>query len=554
MKHDVSEWRSVRRDWLLYAMGHTREGASRPLIAIVNSWSEMNPGHYHLRELAQAVKRGVLMAGGLPLEFNTASICDGFVVEKRLVLPFRDLIAFSTEMMLRANSFSGAVFLTTCDKNVPAHLMAAARVNLPSIFVTGGPMLPGHFQGRDIVCCTDGRPMIGKYMAGEITDDEFDHFSMSSHGSIGACGMMGTANTMQCLVEALGMSLTGCASTHAVSPAKYRFAEESGRKIVDLIKADIRPSDIMCPEAMENAIRVLLAVGGSTNGILHLLAISRETGNPLDLKIFERLSRDTPLLGNVKPSGNYTLFDFDRAGGVPVLMKYLMDLLHSEVITVSGQTLKKNLDTIHPLENDAIRHPQKALRLDGGIVIINGNLAPKGAVIKLAAFPVKRLQHIGKARVFHSIQVVERGLNDGSIELHEDEILVLKYQGPKGAPGMPETHIPPIFYAKGLADMVIITDGRTSGSTKGPMILHIAPEAADKGPIAFVEEGDTIRIDVERRTLDLLITDEEFAKRGSRWSKPDPTKDPFVSGWIKQYAALVGCSSEGAPVDYTFPQ
>ncbi|MBT8360616.1 MAG: dihydroxy-acid dehydratase, partial [Deltaproteobacteria bacterium] len=213
MKNRVPEWRSVRRDWLLHSMGHTEESIKRPWVAVVNSWSEMNPGHYHLRELAQSVKRGILMAGGTPLEFNTSSICDGFVVEKRLVLPFRDLIAFSTEMMLRANSFSGAVFLTTCDKNVPAHLMAAARVNIPSIFVTGGPMLPGRFQGRDIVCCTDGRPMIGKYMAGDLTDTEFRTFSLTSHGSIGACGMMGTANTMQCLVEAMGMSLTGCATT-----------------------------------------------------------------------------------------------------------------------------------------------------------------------------------------------------------------------------------------------------------------------------------------------------------------------------------------------------
>ena len=551
MKNKVPEWRSVRRDWLLHSMGHTEESIKRPWVAVVNSWSEMNPGHYHLRELAKSVKRGILMAGGTPLEFNTSSICDGFVVEKRLVLPFRDLIAFSTEMMLRANSFSGAVFLTTCDKNVPAHLMAAARVNIPSIFVTGGPMLPGKFQGRDVVCCTDGRPMIGKYMAGDLTEDEFKTFSLTSHGSIGACGMMGTANTMQCLVEGMGMSLTGCASTHAVSPAKYRCAEESGRKIMDLIENDIKPSDIMTRDALLNAIRVLLAIGGSTNGILHLLAISRETGEQLDLETFEKVSKDTPFICNVRPSGKYTMQDFDSVGGVPVLMKYLKELLKTDVMTVTGQTLEQNLSKILPLENDVIRHPEASLRKDGGIMILNGNLAPDGAVVKRAAFPRNRLVHTGKARVFTSIQSVELGLSEKTIELDKDEILVLKYQGPKGAPGMPETHIPPAFYAMGLSDMLIITDGRTSGSTKGPMVLHITPEAADGGPIAIVEEGDPIRVDVENRRLDLLVSEEEIARRLKTWIRPDPCKDPFVTGWIKQYVAAVGSASIGAPVEIT---
>jgi dihydroxy-acid dehydratase len=549
LKNRVPEWRSVRRDWLLHSMGHTEESIKRPWVAVVNSWSEMNPGHYHLRELAQAVKRGILMAGGTPLEFNTSSICDGFVVEKRLVLPFRDLIAFSTEMMLRANSFSGAVFLTTCDKNVPAHLMAAARVNIPSIFVTGGPMLPGRFQGRDIVCCTDGRPMIGKFMAGDLTDAEFKTFSLTSHGSIGACGMMGTANTMQCLVEAMGMSLTGCATTHAVSPAKYRCAEESGRKIMDLIGADIKPSDIMTRDAMLNAIRVLLAIGGSTNGILHLLAISRETGDSLDLELFEKLSHDTPFICNVRPSGKYTMQDFDAAGGIPVLMKYLQKLLKTEVLTVTGHTLEQNMSGILPMENDVIYHPEAALRKDGGISIIYGNLAPEGAVVKRTAYPQKRIFHTGKARVFTSIKEVEQGLSEETLSLHEDEILVLKYQGPKGAPGMPETHIPPIFYAKGLSDMLIITDGRTSGSTKGPMVLHITPEAADGGPIAIVEEGDAVRIDIENRKLDLLVSEEEIDRRLKSWIRPDLHKDPFVSGWIKQYVASVGSASNGAPVE-----
>jgi dihydroxy-acid dehydratase len=548
----VTEWRSVRRDWLLYSMGYTEEIAKRPYVAIVNSWSEMNPGHYHLKELAGAVKRGVLMAGGLPLEFNTVNICDGFAVEKRFVLPFRDLIAFTIEMMLRANDIRGAVFLTTCDKNVPAHLMAAARVNIPSIFVTGGPMLPGRFEGRDVVCCTDGRPMIGRYMAGEMTEAEFRTFGQTSHGSIGACGMMGTANTMQCLVEGLGMSLTGCASIHAISPAKYRCAEESGRKIMELIAKDLKPSDIMSKESILNAARLLLALGGSTNGVLHLLAISHEAGHPLELETFEQLSHQTPFLCNVKPSGKYTLHDFDEAGGVPVVMKHLEPLLNTGVMTVTGESLATNLADIKPLESDVIFSLNKPLQKEGGIVILRGNLAPDGAIVKQSAFPERRFDHTGKARVFDSIKVVEKGLSDGSLSLHEDEVLVLRYQGPKGAPGMPETHIPPVFYARGLSDMLIITDGRTSGSTRGPMVLHMAPEAADGGLLAIVKDGDLIKLDINSRRIDVLLPEEEITKRFESWVKPDVQKDPLVSGWMKQYVLSVGSPSKGALVDLSF--
>ena len=548
----VTEWRSVRKDWLLYAMGYTEEIAKRPYVAIVNSWSELNPGHYHLKELASAVKRGVLMAGGLPLEFNTVNICDSFAVEKRFVLPFRDLIAFTIEMMLRANDIRGAVFLTTCDKNVPAHVMAAARVNIPSIVVTGGPMLPGRFEGKDVVCCTDGRPMIGRYMAGEMADAEFRTFGLTSHGSVGACGMMGTANTMQCLVEGLGMSLTGCASIHAVSPAKYRCAEESGRKIMELIAKDIKPSDIMSKESILNAVRLLLALGGSTNGVLHLLAISHEAGHPLELETFEQLSRQTPFLCNVRPSGKYTLHDFDEAGGVPVVMKHLEPLLNTQVMTVTGRSLAANLADVKPLENDVIFGLNKPLHKEGGIVILRGNLAPDGAIVKQSAFPKRRLEHTGKARVFDSIKVVEKGLNEGSLSLHEDEVLVLRYQGPKGAPGMPETHIPPIFYARGLADMPIITDGRTSGSTRGPMVLHMAPEAADGGLLAIVKDGDLIKLDINNRRIDVLLPAEEITKRFASWVKPDLKEDPFVSGWMKQYALSVGSPSKGALVDLSF--
>ncbi|MFP4573930.1 MAG: dihydroxy-acid dehydratase, partial [Desulfobacterales bacterium] len=337
-----------------------------------------------------------------------------------------------------------------------------------------------------------------------------------------------------------------------VSPAKYRMAEESGRKIMDLIEKDIKPSDIMTKPALLNAVRILMAIGGSTNGILHLLAISHDAGRPLDLDVFETLSHETPFLCDVKPSGKYTLRDFDEAGGVPVLMKHLADILDMGVMTVTGQSLGANLEGIESAESEVIRSKENALRQDGGIIIIKGNLAPEGAVIKQVAFPENRRQFTGKARVFNSIQFVERALNEGTLTLHEKEVLVLKNQGPKGAPGMPETHIPPVFYAKGLSNMLIITDGRTSGSTTGPMVLHISPEAAAGGPLAMVEEGDMIKIDVKNRRLDVLLTDEEIKKRQKLLQTRSFEKDPFVTGWIKQYAESAGSASRGARVESFF--
>ncbi|ATW23485.1 dihydroxy-acid dehydratase [Candidatus Formimonas warabiya] len=541
----IENWRSLRRELLFYSMGYTKSTARKPLIAIVNSWSELNPGHYHLRELAAAAKRGVWQAGGTPLEFNTVSICDGFALDKRYNLPFRDLIAFTIEMSLRAHEFDGAVFLTTCDKNVPAHLMAAARVNLPSIFVTGGPMLPGRFQGKDIVCCTDGRPMFGKYMTGELNEEDFQEFCLASHGSVGACGMMGTANTMQCLVEGLGMSLPGCATSHAVSPSKYRLAEESGRQIMELVARKITASAVMTKEAFDNAIRLFMALGGSTNGILHLLAIAKEAGCSLQLENFESISNETPFLCNVRPSGKYTLRDFDEAGGIPVMMKHLEPLLNTEVMTVTGKALKDNLANIRPKSNDVISGLNDPLSNNGGITILKGNLAPGGAVVKRTAFPKNRFIHKGRARVFDSLIKVEEGLENGTITLDQSEVLIIRYTGPKGGPGMPELHISPIFHAKGLQDMVIVTDGRTSGSTKGAMILHVVPEAADHGPIAAVQDGDMIELNVYDHRINVLIPEEEILNRLHSLGDFKEENDSFSTGWMRLYQAMVSSASEG---------
>lgn len=544
--HIAEEWRILRKTWLYKAMGYTDyDYTNRPIVAIVNSWSELNPGHYHLRQLAEAVKRGVWQAGGTPLEFNTINICDGFALDARHNLPFRDLIAFSTEMMLRANGFDGAVFLSTCDKNVPAQLLAAARVNLPSIFVTGGPMLPGKFKGENVVCCTDGRKTIGAYDAGELTEEELCFFGEVSHSSIGACGMMGTANTMQCLTEVLGLSLPGCASTHAVDPKKYRLAAESGRKIVELIARGLRVSDIVTKNSLENAIRALMALGGSTNAVIHLLALAKELSIPLDLSDFDRFSRTTPFLTNVKPSGKYTLYEFDQAGGIPALLTEIKELLHLNELTVTGKTLIENLQKAVNRDQNIIHPLSDPIFPEGGIAILKGSLAPKGAIVKQTAVNKDMLRHEGPAKVFDSMDDVDKALFSGQANLSPNDVLVIRGQGPKGGPGMPEQLISPLLHARGLDKMAIVTDGRTSGSTKGCMAVHVAPEAAVGGPIAIVQDGDIIRFDIPARRLDILIPEEEIQRRLASW-RPRPIDVP--RGWMRRYAELVGCSSEGATI------
>jgi dihydroxy-acid dehydratase len=543
----AEEWRKLRRTWLYKAMGFTDYDIERPIVAIVNTWSELNPGHYHLRQLAEAAKRGVWQAGGTPLEFNTISICDGFILDQRHTLPIRDLMAFSTEMMLRSHGFDGAIFLSTCDKNVPAQLIAAARVNLPSIFITGGAMLPGKFKGENMVCCADGRKIIGEYDAGRLTEEELSYFGDITHSSIGACGMMGTANTMQCLVEVLGLSLPGCGSTHAVDPKKYRIAEESGRKIVELSARGIHVSDIVTKKSLENAIRALMALGGSTNGVIHLLALAKELNIPIELSEFDRFSRNTPFLTDVKPSGKYTLWEFDKAGGVPALLKEIKELLYIDVLTVTGKTLGENLQKAVNRDEEIIRPLAKPIFPEGGIAVLKGSLAPKGAIVKQTAVNRETLRHEGPAKVFESMDDVEKALLNGEANISPNDVLVIRGQGPKGGPGMTEQLIPPILYAKGLEGIAIVTDARTSGSTRGLMAVHVAPEAAVGGPIAIVQDGDIIRFDIPSRRLDILIHEDEIQRRLASW-QPRPIDVP-PRGWMRKYSELVGCSSEGALIE-----
>jgi dihydroxy-acid dehydratase len=527
---------------LFKAMGYTEYDLSRPIIGIVNTWSELNPGHYHLRQVAEAVKRGVWSSGCTPLEFNTISLCELFIDVSSL--PYRNLLALDTEAMIKAQPLDAAVLLSTCDKNVPAQLMGCASANIPSIIVTGGSMLPGKFKDEDVACCTDGYKYMTDWRAGNITDEELTEFENVSMPSIGACSMMGTANTMQSMAEALGMTLSGSASIPAVFAKKYMMAEESGRQVVQLMKEGIKPSDIMTLKAFENAIRVLMALGGSTNTVIHLIAIARQLDIELGLKIFDKISEETPWLVGVKPCGKYTMLDFYYAGGVLAVMKELEPILNLDVLTVSGKTLGENLSKFKMKRTDVIGTLNEPRGKKGGIAVLFGNLAPDGAVIKTSATTPELLQHRGPAVVFDSIEEADAKLLDEESEISEDSVLILRYVGPKGD-GMPEygpLPIPRKLLKKGVRDMIRVTDARMSGSAFGTVVLHVSPEAAVGGPIAAVHNGDIIELDMKRRKLEVKLTKNQIEKRLKDWKPPLPK---HKRGYLTLFTNLVEQADKG---------
>jgi dihydroxy-acid dehydratase len=536
-------WHHLVQRGLFMAMGFSETSYERPWIAIANTWSEANPGHYHLRQLSEAVKRGIWQEGGTPVEFNTISICDGMALDKRYHLPARELIAFSTSHFLEAHAFAGCVFISSCDKNVPAQLMAAARVNLPSIFVTGGSMLPGRFRDEDIVCCTDGRRLFGEFEKGEMSEPEFLELLDCTHSGVGACGTMGTANTMQSLTEALGVCWPGSAVLPAVSARKYWQAERSGRQIMALVQKGLTARKIMTLAAFENAGRVLMAMGGSTNAILHLTAIAREAGLRLDLDFFSRMSAETPFLCDVKPSGQYTVRDFAAAGGVVALQRELGAQLNLEVITVTGKTLAENLAEGPGKRGDVIADLKRPLSPDGGIVVLRGNLAPEGAILKRSGVRKDLLHHRGRARVFDSYHDFETLIHHGTIDFGPDQVLIIRNEGPRGGPGMQEILIPPAFYRHGLEDMVVITDGRTSGTSRGRLIVHVSPEAAIGGPLGVIRDGDWINLDIERGHLGVDLEDREIKTRLAQRSGPSPSPK---KDWLGLYQHLAASAVEGA--------
>lgn len=559
MEHNYSDkWKKrgdrtgLIRNALIKSMGYTDEDIDKPIVGIINTWAETNPGHIHFRELAEAVKRGVWAAGGFPMEVNTLSICEVFFDVSSLI--YRNLLSIETEELIARHPFDGIVLIGGCDKNVPAQLMAAASVNKPTIFLPGGAMLPGSYKGQTLVCGTDSFHLYNRYTSGEITLEEMTKREGCLYGSAGACPIMGTANTSQTVAEALGIALPNSASCLGVSAEKRRIAEMTGRTIVKLIESDTKCLDIITKESIENAIRVLMATGGSTNLVIHLIAIARRANIDLKLEDFERISNETPVLVNVKPHGTENVgLGFHNAGGVASLMKELEGSLNTDCLTVTGKTVGENLKDIDmPYDTNTIRPLDNPLDKNGGIAVLYGNLAPKGAVIKRSAASENLLNHRGPAKVFESLEECQKYLLDENSDMTKDTVIVLRGFGPVGAPGMPENGnympLPPQLNKAGVKDFVRITDSRMSGGCFGTQVLHVAPESAVGGPLAAVRDGDIIHLDVNNNLLEIEISDEEMQERLKDFKRKE--HPDIKRGFIRNFIDNVTQADEGCDLTY----
>ena len=531
---------------LFKALGLTDKEIEQPMIGIANSANEVIPGHLHLHQLSEGVKAGIRMAGGTPLEFYTIGVCDGIIMGHegmKYSLSSRELIADSIESMAMAYPFDGLVLIPNCDKIVPGMLMAAARLNIPTILISGGPMLAGEFQGKEIDLIKVFE-YIGKVKIGEMTLDDLKEAEGCACPGVGSCSGMFTANSMNCLSEVLGMALPYNGTIPAVFADRIRLAKESGIKIMELIKQDLRPSKILTQKAFENAITVDMAFGGSTNTSLHLPAISREAEIKLSLRTFNEISEKTPHLCNMSPGGPHHLQDLHEAGGIPALMLELCrgGLIHQDALTVTGQSIGENINGKKIRNPEVIRPIERPYHPTGGLAVLFGNLAPEGAVVKRSAVDDAMLKHQGPARVFNSEEDAIKVILDGKIK--KGEVVVIRYEGPKGGPGMREM-LAPTSAIVGIGrdrDVALLTDGRFSGGSRGAAIGHISPEAAEGGPIAAVQDGDQIEIDIPDKKLNLLVSDEELKRRLSQW-KP-PKKE--LKGYLKRYARLVQSAHTGA--------
>ncbi len=509
---------------LLKSLGLQDDDIAKPLIGIANSYTNIVPGHIHLRVIGEAVKEGILSAGGTPFEFDTIAVCDGIAMGHegmRYSLPSREIIADSVEIMLQAHSLDGLVMISNCDKITPGMLMAAARVNIPAIMVTGGPMAAGYHHGKKI-SYSSMPEALGQVAAGKMTEGELLEMEATACPGCGSCSGMFTANTMACLTEALGMSLPYCATSLANSAFKLRLARATGKQILKLIKDDLKPSQILTKEAFENAVAVDMALGGSTNTTLHLPAIAKEAGLTLPLSVFDEIGRKVPHLCSMIPSGTYALEDLDAAGGVPAVMSELKSLLNLNLITVTGKTVGENIKNAEVLDREVIHSLANPVHKEGGIAILTGNLAPKGSVIKTAGVSPKMQKHTGPAKVFDSEKEALIAIRGNQIK--PGDVVVIRYEGPRGGPGMPEMLFPTATIAgMGLSESVaLITDGRFSGATRGGSIGHVAPEAFDGGPIAGLKNGDIITIDIPNRTLKVELSDEELKARLAAWKPREP--------------------------------
>ncbi len=538
---------------LFHGCGFSNEDLAKSRIAIVNSWSEINPGHIHLRDLSSIIKDTIKEMGATPMEFNTIGSCDGIANSgnnSKYILPSREVIANSIECTIKAYNFDGMVMLCSCDKIIPGMLLAAARCNIPTIFVTGGIMEPKHFydgplKGRTFVT-SDIKEAIGEYQIGKLTKEEFKLIEEQTCCSPGACNMMGTATTMACIVEAMGLSLPDCATMSAISEERKLLCKESGKCIIELINKNIRALDLITENSIKNAIKVALAIGGSSNMILHMSALSHEIGGNLNHFNFDEFSKVIPLLAKFKPASEYNVSDFYEAGGVKVLMKKMSKLLDLTANSVLGLKLKDYLDLIKIEDHQIIRDLDDPIYHEGGIAVLKGNLAPDGAIIKQSAIKNEMRYHKGPAKVFECEEDVKEALFSGRIR--EGDVLVIRYEGPKGSPGMRELSIPAaILVGMGLGNSVaMITDGRFSGATRGPCIGHICPEAYEGGPIAIVKDGDIIEIDINNRKLNILIDESEIKRRFTKWKKPE---QEVLTGYLKIYRKLVSSAKYGAYLD-----
>jgi dihydroxy-acid dehydratase len=521
----------------------------RPVIGIANSWSELTPCNAHLRDVAEAVKRGVWQAGGFPLEFPTMSL--GEPLMRPTTMLFRNLMAMEVEETIRANPLDGVVLLSGCDKTTPAQLMGAASVDLPTIMVTGGPMLSGKFRGRDIGSGTDVWRFTEEARAGRMSQADLFEAEVCMSRSRGHCMTMGTASTMACLAEALGMQLTGSAAIPAVDSRRYVVATAAGRRIVDMVEEDLWPSTVMTRPAFENAIRVNAALGGSTNAVVHLLALARRLDVPLTLDDFDALVRDVPVLVDLMPSGRFLMEDFFYAGGLPVVVRELGALLHGEALTVTGRTLAENVSDAECWNRDVIRTVAEPLQEAGsGTVVLRGSLCPRGAVLKVSAASPELLRHRGQALVFDTIEDYLAVCEKPDLPVDASTVLVVRGAGPRGYPGFPEVGnlpMPRVLLEAGVADLVRISDARMSGTGYGTCVLHVTPESALGGPLALARSGDWISLDVGERRLDLEVDEAELARRREAWAPPPPAAS---RGWVRLYIEHVLQADEGCDLDF----
>jgi len=542
------------RKAFIKAMGYTDDALDRPIVGITNTYSAYNACHRNVPDLIEAVKRGVMLAGGLPIEFPTISIHESFAYPTSMFL--RNLMAMDTEELIRAQPMDAVVLIGGCDKTVPAQLMAAASAGVPAIQLVTGPMMTGSHRGERLGACTDCRRYWGMYRAGEVDDTEIETVSGRLCPTAGTCMVMGTASTMACMTEALGMMLPGGAAIPAIAADRLRHAEASGAQAVVLAQEQLTPDRIMTPQAFSNAFRVLLAIGGSTNGLVHMTAVAARYGIRVDLDALDRMSRETPVLIDLKPSGQHYMEDFQNAGGMPVLLRELRPLLHLDCLTVSGQTLGENLDAApDPWPQSVIKPLTEPLYPQGGIVVLRGNLAPDGAIIKQSAASESLLDTTARAVVFDSLADMAARIDDPALDVKPDDILILRNAGPKGAPGMPEAGYIPIpkkLAQQGVKDMLRLSDARMSGTAFGSIILHITPEAAIGGPLALVQEGDLIRLDVPNRRLELLLDKTELERRRAAWTPP-PSHIGSERGYKKLYLEQVLQADRGADFEFMQP-